>query len=412
VFLDRDGVINRAPVQAGRPVAPMSVEEVEILPGVAEALHELKQAGFALVVVTNQPDVARGRQTRDVVEAINARLAAELPLDEFRVCYHDDDAGCACRKPGPGLLTQSPAYDLPRSVMIGDRWRDVDAGHRAGVGMTILVDYHYDEPLRREPDVRVRSLAESVRWIISRSASDARMKSINDMRIKIFADGADLPGMLAMSRQPYIRGFTTNPTLMHKAGLRDYRAFARDVLAAISDRPISFEVLSDDFQEMERQAREIAAWGENVYVKIPITNTKGESACGLIRELSHAGVKINATALMTLEQVRAVVDSVAGGAPSCISVFAGRIADTGCDPVPMMSAALDLVRQEPKAELIWASPRELLNLVQADAIGCHIITVTHDILKKRHLLGYSLEEFSLDTVKMFHTDAQKAGFSL
>jgi transaldolase len=238
------------------------------------------------------------------------------------------------------------------------------------------------------------------------------MTRVTDLRVKIFGDGAELAGMLALYRQPYIKGFTTNPTLMHKAGIRDYRAFAREVLEAIPDRPISFEVFSDEFADMERQAREIATWGEQVYVKIPVTNTRREPAYDLIRRLSQAGVKINVTAILTLEQVRAVVDALKGGAPSNVSVFAGRIADTGRDPVPLMTTAVELLAAEPKAELIWASPRELLNIFQADAIGCHIITVTHDILKKLEQVGKDLAEFSLDTVKMFHSDAQKAGFTL
>ena len=238
------------------------------------------------------------------------------------------------------------------------------------------------------------------------------MTAVKDLRVKIFADGAEVPGMVALYRQPYVRGFTTNPTLMHKAGIRDYKAFAREVVSAIPDRPISFEVFSDEFAEMERQAREIATWGEHVYVKIPVTNTRRESAAPLIARLSHAGIKLNVTALLTLAQVREVVDALRGGAPSCVSVFAGRIADTGRDPVPLMAAAVELVRSAPGAELIWASPRELLNIFQADAIGCDIITVTHDVLKKLELVGRALDEFSLDTVKMFYSDAQKAGFSL
>ena len=236
--------------------------------------------------------------------------------------------------------------------------------------------------------------------------------SISALRTKIFADGAELEGMLALYRQPHIKGFTTNPTLMRKAGVSDYRAFAREVLAAIPDRPISFEVFSDEFEEMERQAHEIATWGEHVYVKVPVTNTKRAPAYDLIHRLSQAGVKVNVTAVLTLEQVRDVVAALKGGAPSNVSVFAGRIADTGRDPVPLMAEAVDILRSAPKAELIWASPRELLNIFQADEIGCHIIAVTHDILKKLPLVGQSLEEFSLDTVKMFYEDARAAGFSL
>ena len=238
------------------------------------------------------------------------------------------------------------------------------------------------------------------------------MKPVEEMNVKLFADGADKAGMLEMYAKPYIKGFTTNPTLMHKAGLTDYRGFAKSIVAAIPDRHISFEVFSDDFDEMERQAREITTWGPNVYVKIPVTNTRREGSYDLVRCLSHEGLKINITAILTLEQVRAVVDAVRGGAPSCISVFAGRIADTGRDPLPLMKEALELMKEAPSSELIWASPRELLNIVQADDIGCHIITVTNDILRKLSLVGKDLADYSLDTVKMFYEDGRRAGFSL
>lgn len=235
---------------------------------------------------------------------------------------------------------------------------------------------------------------------------------LTDLKTRIFADGAELAGMLAMYREPHIKGFTTNPTLMRKAGIVDYRAFARQVVEAIPDRPISFEVFSDEFAEMDRQAREIATWGAHVYVKIPVTNTRRQPAYDLVHRLSHAGVKVNVTAIMTLEQVQAVVDALKGGAPSNISVFAGRVADTGRDPVPHMKAALDIMRVEPNAELIWASPRELLNVFQASDIGCHIITVTNDILKKLSLVGKALDDYSLETVKMFFDDATAAGFRI
>ena len=238
------------------------------------------------------------------------------------------------------------------------------------------------------------------------------MTSVAGLRVKLFADGADKAGMLEMYRNPMIKGFTTNPTLMRKAGISDYRAFAREILCAISDRPISFEVFSDEFDEMERQAREIAPWGENVYVKIPVTNTRGESSQAVIRSLTREGIKVNVTALLTLDQVREVSDALAGGAPACVSVFAGRVADTGRDPVPLMAAAVELLRPHPDIELIWASPRELLNIFQADAVGCHIITATNDILGKLPLVGKDLQEYSLDTVKMFRGDAVKAGFTL
>ena len=229
---------------------------------------------------------------------------------------------------------------------------------------------------------------------------------------KIYADGADLDGLLALAEQPYIRGFTTNPTLMRKAGVVDYERFAREVLEQITDRPISLEVFSDDVAEMRAQALEIASWGSNVYVKIPVTNTRGEWTDALVRELTGEGVQLNVTALMTVDQVDRVAKALAGGAPSNISVFAGRVADTGRDPVPLMREALAAASQAERAELIWASPRELLNIFQANEIGCHIITVTHDILAKLAQVGKDLDEFSLDTVKMFHTDAQAAGFSI
>jgi transaldolase len=238
------------------------------------------------------------------------------------------------------------------------------------------------------------------------------MKAIDDLRVKIYADGADKAGMLEMYAKRYIKGFTTNPTLMRKAGIADYRAFALDIVQAIPDRPISFEVFSDEFAEMERQAMEIAGWGNHVLVKIPVTNTRREPSYDLVRRLSRAGVKLNITALATLAQVRDVAECLAGGSPSYISVFAGRVADTGRDPVPMMAAAVESLRPLPNIELVWASPRELLNIFQADAIGCHIITVTNDILKKLPLVGKDLDEYSLDTVKMFYNDAQQAGFKL
>ncbi|RJR45387.1 MAG: transaldolase [Deltaproteobacteria bacterium] len=238
------------------------------------------------------------------------------------------------------------------------------------------------------------------------------MKKLSDLKVKIFADGADKDGMLEMYANPLIKGFTTNPTLMCKAGVCEYKAFAREIVAAIPDRPISFEVFADDFPEMERQALEISSWGTNINIKIPVTNTKKQPSYDLIRRLAQAGVKLNVTALMTLDQVRDVSAAIADGPPAIISVFAGRIADTGRDPMPLMAAAVQLLSLYPNQELIWASPRELLNIFQADDVGCHIITVTNDVLKKLSLVGKNLHDYSLDTVKMFYNDAQKAGFKL
>ena len=236
--------------------------------------------------------------------------------------------------------------------------------------------------------------------------------SLNRLRTKIFADGADKSQMLTLSQNPVIRGFTTNPTLMKRAGVDDYEAFARDILAEITDKPISFEVFSDDFVGMEQQARKIASWGDNVYVKIPVTNTSGETSYELVEKLSRDGVKINVTAIMLLQQVEAVGRAVTDGAPCCVSVFAGRIADTGRDPVPIMRDAVQILAPTGNAELIWASPRELLNVFQADDVGCHIITVTDDVLKKLEIVDRDLADYSLDTVKMFHRDAIEAGYQI
>jgi transaldolase len=235
---------------------------------------------------------------------------------------------------------------------------------------------------------------------------------LSRLGVKIYADGADKAAMLEMYRNPFVTGFTTNPTLMRKSGVSDYRAFALEILRLIPDRPISFEVFADEFAEMEQQALEIASWGKNVIVKIPVTNTRGHSSDQLLQRLAAAGVQLNVTALLTLSQVRRACECVGYGPPCKVSVFAGRIADTGRDPVPMMAAAVEMLRPFPNMELIWASPRELLNIFQADAIGCHIITATTDILKKLALVGKDLHAYSLETVNMFFDDARKAGYRL
>lgn len=235
---------------------------------------------------------------------------------------------------------------------------------------------------------------------------------IDELTVRIFADGADLDAILALAADERVAGFTTNPTLMWKAGLTDYEEFAKRLLERITTHPISFEVFADDDAEMRRQALKISEWGENVYVKIPVSTTGGASMAPLVRELSESGVKVNVTALFTTAQVELITEAVKDGAPSYLSVFAGRIADAGIDPVPIMARAVDIMVDAPLSELIWASPREILNVVQADQIGCHIITVTHDLLKKLDLLGKDLLQYSLETVQMFHRDAAAAGFSL
>jgi len=232
------------------------------------------------------------------------------------------------------------------------------------------------------------------------------------LKVKLFADGADLAGIKEMAANPAIKGFTTNPTLMRKAGVSDYKAFALQALQVVRGRPISFEVFADEFGEMGKQAHEIASWGKNIYVKIPVTNTKGELSGPLVERLTRAGIQVNVTALTTVDQVKRVADRLAPETPAIISVFAGRIADTGRDPVPIMAEAVKIMKKKPKSELIWASPRELLNIFQANEIGCHIITATNDILKKLPLIGKDLDAYSLETVEMFHKDAKAAGYSI
>jgi transaldolase len=232
---------------------------------------------------------------------------------------------------------------------------------------------------------------------------------LTELNTKMFADGAVLEDILELAARPYVRGFTTNPTLMRKAGVTDYESFARLVLERVTDLPVSFEVFSDEIGEMRRQALEIASWAPNVYVKVPITNTRRDSTAELIKELAAEGVKVNVTGILTVPQVETAVGVLSGGAPSFVSVFAGRIADTGRDPIPIMKDALRILRASPSSELIWASPRELLNLIQAHEIGCHIITMTGDLLAKIELLGKDLDQYSLDTVKMFFEDANRSG---
>jgi transaldolase len=412
VFLDRDGVLNRALIREGTPHPPASVAELEILPNVPEALDALRARGYALIVVTNQPDVARGTASKQMVIDINNHLKDRLNLDAVLTCFHDNADNCDCRKPRPGLLlraAQDLGIDLSSSFMVGDRARDVEAGQRAGC-RTFFVDGNYMEAPPSRCDFRVGSLIEAANIILSTSA---RQKvTLDQLNVKLFADGANKAGMLDMCAKPYIKGLTTNPTLMRKAGISDYRAFAREMLTEIRDKPISFEVLSDDFAQMEREALEIASWAQNVYVKIPVTNTRCESCRSLVSRLSNRKVKVNVTAVMTLAQVRGIVEALNPAVPSYVSIFAGRVADTGLDPLPLIAKALELLKLNSKAELVWASSREILNIFQADAIGCHVITVTQDILNKLSLIGYDLTQYSLDTVKMFCDDAQSAGFSL
>ena len=418
VFLDRDGVVNDAVLHDGRPKPP-TLDQLRVADGARGALDALREAGFDLVVVTNQPDVARGTQTIEEVDEIHRRLAAQLPLASFYVCPHDDDDDCTCRKPLPGLLTRAArerGIDLAHSFLIGDRWRDIAAAQAAGV-RSVFLDRGYAEQRPEPPaDATFAAIGEAARWILDgrvpHAASRAVVPDVGRLTTRIFADGADLEGIRALAADRRIAGFTTNPTLMRKAGVADYAAFAHAALQIVGDRPISFEVFADDEAEMERQARAIARWGANVFVKIPVTTTTGVSCAPLVRRLSAEGVQLNVTALMTAGQVRTVTAALAGGAPAFVSVFAGRIADTGRDPLPILRESLAIMAPEPQVQLIWASPRELLNIFQADQIGCHVITVTNDVLAKLRIVGKDLDAYSLETVRMFHDDARSSGFTL
>ena len=419
VFLDRDGVLTEARVDAGVPRPAATVDDVRILAGVREACDRLRRAGWLLLCVTNQPDVARGTLDMASVRTVNERVRHALDLDDILVCPHDDADACACRKPLPGLLLEAAdrwSVDLSASVMVGDRWRDVEAGRAAGCA-TVFIDRGYAEDRPVAPDAIASDLPDAVSHILAlahspHSRSTHTMPDLSQLRVRIFADGADRDGIVALARDPMIKGFTTNPTLMRAAGVSDYESFAHDVLEAIPDHPISFEVFADDFDEMERQALRIASWGENVYVKIPVTDTAGTPSDRVVSRLAEDGVKLNVTALMTPDQVRRVSGCLAGGPTSFVSVFAGRIADSGRDPIPLMVESLEIMAPHKNLQLIWASPREVLNILQADAIGCHVITVTHDLLRKLAGIGKDLTQFSLETVQMFHRDAMTAGFRL
>jgi len=403
VFLDRDGTLNRCVPGGGTTHPPASVADVVLCDGAAEACARLRAAGYLLLVVTNQPDVRRGTQSRANAEAITRRVVHLLDLDDFAACYHDDGDGCGCRKPAPGLLLDLAArrgVDLARSWMVGDRPSDAGAGRAAGC-RTVLLTGDGTGP-------GPRTLADAADLILtSDETRETTMDlDLNSLAVKIYADGADLADMRAMYDDPLIKGFTTNPTLMRKAGVANYEQFARQVLDVIPDRPVSFEVLSDDLATMVEEALVIGSWAENVYVKIPVTNTEGRSTAGVVRRLHEAGVKVNVTAILTLDQVRAAAACLTGPAPSIVSVFAGRIADTGRDPVPVMTEAARIVHALPAAELLWASPRELLNIFHAEEAGCDIITATSDVLAKRGLVGKDLADYSLDTVRMFFADSR------
>jgi transaldolase len=423
VFLDRDGVLTVPEFRDGRSYAPRTLEAFRLYPDVASCVGDLKRAGFVVIVATNQPDVGAGIVERCIVDEMHARLRSAVAVDDIEVCYETRDQATERRKPCPGMLFSAARrwnLDLESSYLVGDRESDVVAALRAGC-TPIFIDLGYREPQPTLQAATVGSLREATDWILRREAlrtqeralrGEHAMTAVSDLKIKIFADGADLAGIMEMYKNPLIKGFTTNPTLMRKAGIDDYEAFGRELLSRVTDRPVSLEVFADDFDEMERQALAIASWGKNVNVKIPITNTRGVFSGPLIRSLSSQGVVLNVTAIMTPAQVKAVAECLHPDVPAIISVFAGRVADTGRDPVPLMLTCQQALYERPKAELLWASPRELLNIFQADAMGCHIITVTNDVLAKLKLVGKDLDEYSRETVDMFYRDAVASNFSI
>lgn len=417
VFLDRDGVLVVPEMRDGRSFAPRRLEDFHLYPEAKSALDRLKSAGYMLVVITNQPDVGKGLISSSILEKMHSRLGQELPIDQIEVCCHLQTDECSCRKPKPGMLftaAQKCGIDLKSSFMVGDRASDVAAGAASGC-QTIFIDLDYVNELKPQTaNFNVRSVAEAADIILGEASKNRRphMARVQDLKVKIFADGADLKGILEMHKNPLITGFTTNPTLMRKAGVTDYEAFARKLLESVTDRPISFEVFADDFSAMISQGRAIASWGKNVNVKVPVMNTKGEFTGPVLRALASEGVELNVTAIMTTEQVRAVTEVLEPDVPAIVSVFAGRIADTGIDPIPHMRECKKILAAKAKAELLWASPREVLNIFQASDMGCHIITCTNDMITKLNLVGKDLTEYSRETVQMFYRDATASAFAI
>ncbi len=422
VVLDRDGVLNHTVFhnEAEPRDSPLRPEDVKIIDRVPELLKRLEDAGFELAVASNQPSAAKGKCTREALEATHQRVLELLRVAGARVprsyvCYHRAEEGCTCRKPRTGMLEaalrDTPGSSPRTSWMVGDRATDVLAGSALGFSTAYLgPGFFGDGELLAERGVRPFFAGKDLEHFVESLLGGAFAMSA----IKLFSDGADLASLAAAAKHPRISGFTTNPTLMRKSGVSDYLEFVKGALAAVGQKPISFEVFADDPYGMARQARTLAELGPNVYVKIPVTNTHGDSTADLIRELSRTdGVRINVTAVCTLAQVRTVTQALSGGAPSVISLFAGRIADTGRDPMPVVKAAREVADASGASiEILWASPRELFNVVQAEQAGAHIITVPPDLLKKLELLGKDLDEFSLETVRMFHTDATSAGYTL
>lgn len=428
ILLDRDGVLNEMVIDAEHGVAdsPLHPSQVVMVAGVPEALARLTEAGYGLVVVSNQPAAAKGKTSRENLEAVHARVleaacARGARILSSHVCWHRAEDKCGCRKPAVGLLQAAleahPEHDRAGAWMVGDGLTDVQAGRTLGlrtafIGKMFCAACKQLDDAVGPADHIASDLAAFVDHLLGTGAPAVGPRA-SALRVRVFADGADLETMRRRAADPLIAGFTTNPSLARKAGVTDYERFARAALVAAHGRPVSIEVVADDADTIAAQARRIHGWGENAYVKVPVTTTRGEPLWPLAGRLSKEGIKINLTALLPLSQVARAAEAFRGGAPSVVSVLAGRVADAGLDPVGHMRAALAICRAaDPAIELLWASPREVYNVVQADHIGVDIITVTDDLLRKLHLLGADLETVSLDTVRALKADADQGGLVL
>lgn len=428
ILLDRDGVLNKMVIEPEHGVAdsPLHPSQVVLMAGVAEALARLTEAGYGLVVVSNQPAAAKGKTSRENLEAVHARVIAQACARGARilgshVCWHRAEDDCSCRKPAVGLLQAAlqahPEHARAGAWMVGDGLTDVQAGrtlglHTAFIGKMFCAACKQLDDTVGPADHIAPHLPAFVDHLLGTAATPVGPLA-SALRVRVFADGADLVTLRRRAADPRIAGFTTNPSLARKAGVNGYERFAREALAVAEGRPLSIEVVADDADTIAAQARRIHGWGDNAYVKIPVTTSRGEPLWPLAGRLSQEGVKINLTALLPLWQVAQAAEVFRGGAPSIVSVLAGRVADAGIDPVGHMRAARAICRAaDPAIELLWASPREVYNVVQADHIGVDIITLTDDLLCKLHLLGGDLDAVSLDTVRGLKADADLGGLLL
>ena len=421
--------------------SPFNLDQIEIIDGVKFALEKIKEYGYKVIIVTNQPGAAKEKVSLETLNLVHNDIVGTLSgnkniIDESYICFHHPNGKnpeltqrCNCRKPNvQHFNTAINKYDIDisRSFMVGDSKSDIVAGNSLGLKTILVGELKCDrcgmfQSKESLPTYHFRSLSEFADALPRLDTSHYRksyyegrtqMKKVEDLAIKVFADGANIADFLALKSKPYIEGFTTNPTLISKANVKNYEEWAKDVLSIIEGMDISFEVVSDCIDEMKIQAKKLSSWGENVFVKIPITNTKGESTLELVKELSKEGVRLNITAVMTLKQTEDTFRVLDKNTRSIISIFAGRIADTGRDPVPLMKKAKSLIANSSNIELLWASPRELLNIYHAEECMVDIITVTPAILAKIDQINYDLDEFSLDTVKMFYNDAVKANLTI